>query len=193
MHLGYSVSGCFCFWKSTLGSPLTGMSHLCLLAAQFAICCGGTALYISASITAVAWYYWYHTQQARGLSRGYTELACVAMTVVLATAGFMLADLAYRMWPMLSLTGLGQAVSSISSILPDLVERFPARQSCVFHGLCWPAVHCRTPAADMRPAGCRASLQQQPVPAGHLWQLHCGSGRAYVSGQAPGSSSWGST
>ena len=46
--------------------------------------------------------------------------------------------------------------------------------------------------ADMRPAGCRASLQQQPVPAGQLWQLHCGFGRAYVSGQVPGSSSPGS-
>ena len=106
MLRNFNVLGQFSEQLPVLGElHPTGMSHLCLSAAQFAIYYGGALLYITASVGMVHWYYcvtYHHAQHARGVT---------AMTAVLASAGIMVATLAYRMWPMLSVTAAHQAVS----------------------------------------------------------------------------------
>ena len=131
---------------------------------------------------------YHHAQQTRGLSN--TVLACFAMSAVLATAGIMVVDLAPRVWPMLSETEASQGVS-FSSCLTRCTASLHVRN--VF--LPWPQLaYCALALPNSGLAGCRVSLQQQqPVPAGRLWQLQCGCGRAFVSGRALGPSSLSST
>ena len=111
--MGSSVSSCLCLEKLILGLPLTNMSHLCMFAAHFAIYIGGTALYITASVSMVDWYYralYYSAQHARGVSC--TELyGARAMAAVLASAGIVVANVAYRVWPLLSVPQANQVVS----------------------------------------------------------------------------------
>lgn len=133
-----SVRECLCLRKLILGSPLVGTSHLCLPAAQGAICWSGIMLYICASIYMVEWYY--NAQQARGLTQ--KVLACFAMTAVLASAGIMVADLGHRVWPMLSAAEASQAVSFC---LTWCTASLPP-QECPPLGRIWPVVHWRNPA-----------------------------------------------
>ena len=106
MLQNFDVLGQFSEQLPVLGElDPTGMSYLCLSAAQFAIYYGGAVLYITASVGMVHWYYfvtYHHAQHARGVT---------ALTAVLASAGIMVASLAYRTWPMLSVTAAHQAVS----------------------------------------------------------------------------------
>ena len=95
-------------------------------------------LYICASIYMVEWYY--NAQQARGLTK--KVLACFAMTAVLASAGIMVADLAHRVWPMLSAAEASQAVSFC---LTWCTASLPP-QECSPLGRIWPVVHWRNPA-----------------------------------------------
>ena len=69
----------------------------------------GVMMYLYASYFMVVWYY--NAQQTRGLSN--EVLACFAMSAVLASAGFMVFDLAPKLWLMHMLleTEASQAVS----------------------------------------------------------------------------------
>ena len=103
------MSSCLCLQKLILGLPLPRISHMCLPAAQAMLGYTGVMMYLLASYYMVVWYY--NAQQARGLSN--EVLACFAMSAVLASAGFMVADLAPRLWliHMLLETEASQAVS----------------------------------------------------------------------------------
>ena len=140
-------------------------------------------MYLFASMYMIEWYY--NDQQARGLSN--KVLACFAMSAVLASAGSMVAGLAPRVWRVLSETEASQAVS-FSFCLTWCTTPLRIRNVSPLASAGLLCVSAIQPNGGL--GGCRASSQQQqPVPAGRLWQLQCGFGRAFVSGQAPGPSS----